>query len=375
MNFDPTQKNLPLFELFTRLHQVGLPLGIDEYQLLIKALQNGFGLPDHASLARLCKTLWIKSADEERIFDYQFERLFPLSVVNKSASLRSQSATDQHEASPVTSASEGSSTPVSSTTSELTLAVGDDEVQVANAMQKMMADGSDLDHSSFIQTDEYFPITRRQMKQSWRYLRRLVREGPAVELDVDATLNNVGRHGLLLEPVLVPHRTNRVELLLLIDQGGSMVPFHALSRRLAETASYGGRLGKTNTYYFHNCPTEYVYYDSFHLKAEAVQNILSQVHYEQTSVLIFSDAGAARGGFNDGRVEWTRQFLEKLKQHSRYTAWLNPMPRSRWLGSTAGDIMRMVPMFDFSRQGLDYAINVLRGRPTPYTYSEVRIEW
>jgi uncharacterized protein with von Willebrand factor type A (vWA) domain len=30
---------------------------------------------------------------------------------------------------------------------------------------------------------DYFPVTRRQMKQSWRYLRRPVREGPLEELD------------------------------------------------------------------------------------------------------------------------------------------------------------------------------------------------
>src|SRR5689334_2233557 len=69
-----TKYDLPLYELFTQLRQVGLPLGIDEYQLLLRALQGGFGISDHRALAQLCKTLWIKSRDEERIVDHYFEQ-------------------------------------------------------------------------------------------------------------------------------------------------------------------------------------------------------------------------------------------------------------------------------------------------------------
>jgi uncharacterized protein len=41
------------------------------------------------------------------------------------------------------------------------------------------------------------------MKQSWRYLRRPMREGPPVELDVEATLNQIWLQGILLSLVLV----------------------------------------------------------------------------------------------------------------------------------------------------------------------------
>src|SRR2546421_13070007 len=129
----------------------------------------------------------------------------------------------------------------------------DDEVQLDKAVLKETREDEDSEQYYFLQTDEYFPTTRRQMKQSWRSLRRPMRAGPPIELDVDATINEIGRTGYLLKPVLVPYRKNRAELLLLLDQGGSMVPFHMLSRRLTETALRGGRLGKANIYYFHNC--------------------------------------------------------------------------------------------------------------------------
>jgi uncharacterized protein with von Willebrand factor type A (vWA) domain len=73
-------------------------------------------------------------------------------------------------------------------------------------------------------------------------------------------------------------------------------------------------------------------------------------------VLIFSDAGAARGGYSEERYELTKEFLTKLKQKVRYIAWLNPMPHSRWNKTTAGEIARLLPMFEVSRPGVQDAI-------------------
>lgn len=67
--------DLPLLELFTRLRQAGFPLGISEYQAVLQALQGGFGVGNRADLARLCCSLWVKSAEEEQIFNYHFEQL------------------------------------------------------------------------------------------------------------------------------------------------------------------------------------------------------------------------------------------------------------------------------------------------------------
>jgi hypothetical protein len=193
-----------------------------------------------------------------------------------------------------------------------------------------------------------------------------VREGPPTELDLEATINQVGYKGMLLELVLIPQRVNRSELLLLLDQDGSMVPFHLLSRRLAETLLRGGRLGKASIYYFHNCPTEYLYRDCYRQKSEPIKDFLLPLRSERSSILIFSDAGAARGGYSQERVELTKEFLDKLKSKVRYVAWLNPMPRKSWKGTTAECIDRMVPMFELSRRGLQDAIGVLRGRPTNF---------
>jgi uncharacterized protein len=200
-----------------------------------------------------------------------------------------------------------------------------DLMELEDEMQNPQA----LQITSFNQTDEYFPVTRRQMKQSWRYLRRLVREGLAVELDIKATIDRVVQQWGILESVLVPRRTNRTELLLLIDQKGSMTPFHALAQRLADTAQRGGRLGKAGIGYFHNCPTRYLYQDWSWQQAEPLANVLNQLRADRSVVLIFSDAGAARGGFSSERLRLTEAFLERLKRHIRHSAWLNPVPKTR----------------------------------------------
>ena len=210
----------------------------------------------------------------------------------------------------------------------------------------------------FLMNHEYFPLTPRQMKQSWRYLRRLERSGKATELDIKATVNQISRQGFLLKPVLVPPRINRTQLILLIDYDGSMLPFHRLAARLAETVQQTGKLGKTSIYYFQNCPLEYLYHDPYHQQAELISQILPKLDAKWTVALIFSDAGALRGGLNPKRIKLTADFLEQLRQQVNYLAWLNPMPCARWQGTSAGEIARLVPMFEVSSQGFQETINV-----------------
>ena len=382
-------ENLPLLDLFTRLRKAGLPLGVDEYLLILRALQAGFGISDWTDLKRLCRTLWTKSVDEGHLLDYYFEQLMHQPAESELSSQQLDSSMSHTTSESVfgkrsllntlfgflgrlsrpfhthperTALDAHSSTTMSEmmAASEIILHI-EDEVYIAQAVLQVVSNDEELSPGRFISSDEYFPVTRRQMKQSFRYLRRPVREGPPMELDVEATAIEVVRKGMLLEPILVPRRINRAEILLLIDHGGSMIPFHMLSDRLIETVLRGGRLGKASIYYFHNCPVEYLYRDLAHQEYERIEELLNRRFSQQAGVLVFSDAGTARGGFSQERIDLTKVFLERLKQRFRSIVWLNPMPRSRWYGTTAGQIMQNIPMFDLSRRGLDDAISVLGG--------------
>lgn len=188
---------------------------------------------------------------------------------------------------------------------------------------------------------------------------------------VEATVRRIGREGLLLQPVLIPPRTNRTDLVLLIDQEGSMVPFHDLSRQLLETAQRSGLLKSANVFYFHDYPDEYLYHHPAMLDAKAISEVFEEIG-ERAVVLIVSDAGAARGNFDQERVDSTKEWIEQLQKSVRYFAWLNPMPNECWLQTTAGEIARFVPMFEMSPQGMNAAIGVLRGR---YVSGEVTYSW
>ena len=360
-----TSSDLPLLDLFTRLREAGLSIGMDEYYLVLRALQVGFGIPDQAAIARLCRTIWVKSVEESRLFDYHFSEVMKeWNRIRKPPNPLKQQIPPNVTSipslpMPIPEPIRSTSPPLADSNWAIN---AEDEVQFAQWAIHGDRNYDEMLVKSYSLMDDYFPVTRRQMKQSWRYLRRPVREGPLVDLDIEATINKIERQGMLLEPVLVPRRTNRAELILLIDHEGSMVPFHILAHRLLETASRGGRLRSTDIYYFHNYPIQYLYHDAAHLKAETIQSVLDRFHHEQAGLLIFSDAGAARGGFNLERITRTRIFLGQLRQRLRYIVWLNPMPRFRWAGTTASVIKHSVPMFDVSRRGLDNAIGVLRGR-------------
>jgi uncharacterized protein with von Willebrand factor type A (vWA) domain len=570
--------HLPLLELFTRLREAGLQLGVDDYQTALEALQAGFGIGDRADLASLCRTLWVKSEEERRLFDYHFDRsiasemsfpkhsasilspipvqeslpsddvliesldlrhilstvsIYALSVVfvvvpfvlsalmgrtnhypifisqpvkeavrdklykydiktkdidagdkltiqawisidgrkypitkegirlgvslqdqpwdkkqktldfpswlrfkdngdgtaildstderpkstekkdqsesqyqielkvsdqqkgssrqsfnlresDKSSTgkpfhvlfilliwvavpivlyliyLRSKTSKSRSNSKSFSTANLPASSEKKSSTERFTETIDEDKVNASTS--PFSPKFPTIIRRSFRQTNEYSPLTRRQMKQSWRFLRRMVRTGIPVELDIEATLNQIGRQGTLLEPVLIPRRVNRSKLLLLIDQDGSMVPFHGFSARLVETAMRGGQLDDINIYYFHNCPLNYLYGDQYSQRAELIDEVMSNNLSYYTSVLIFSDAGAARGTLNTERVELTNAFLTVLKRRIRYVAWLNPVPSSRWQGTTANQISRFIPMFELNKRGLDNTISVLRGR-------------
>ncbi|MEG4521073.1 MULTISPECIES: hypothetical protein [unclassified Microcoleus] len=388
-----------LLHLFKSLRLRGFPLGLADYMLALEALQGGFGIGDRASLERLCCTLWTKSKEEAR----QLHRVLDQIITNESFSTKlpqpkpiqgtspppptgtsakeSDKPIQSSSSPPIVKTSEQlkeqtslkeSEKPISepTTTADLPIEIDEPE-QVIQAIRYHQPNSLDMIYYGQDSADQYLPVTPRQIKQSWRFLRRPVRQGTLEKLDVAATVAKICQQGILIEPVLMPRYVNRVKLVLLVDQGGSMVPFHHLSRQLIDKAVRGGNLTQTSVYYFYNYPEKYFYTDPTRIKAQLTTDVLESID-ERAGVLIISDAGAARGNYNPVRVEYTQKFIEQLQQSVRYHAWLNPMPNDSWQYTTAGEIAHFVPMFEMSRQGLNAAINTLRGR---YVYWERPYQW
>lgn len=468
-----TDEELPLFELYTRLREAGLPLGLKEYAQLLRALQAGFGVADQDALARLCAALWIKNEEESHIFSYHFagvmrEKPLSYSEVARKKEQKSkfsqevahtQKITEQNirkaqkgifaalvllllgliclalmpkeqdilvgntpqleqegipqlpevtqpkepvlqsEAEQKMSAfllvalpgsfligtglswlfirnwtvlkeaqsadDEAGITAQISTINTKIAGTEIDEVQLAESLRQASGQATNMPNLKVLGQDEYFPLTRRQMKQGWRYLRRNSREGPKTELDIDGTVKQISHQGMFFKPVMMAARKNQTDLVFLIDQEGSMVPFQKLSQRLVDTATRAGQLGQASTYYFHNCPTRYLYCTPLMQHPETLSNFWTGRLSAKSVVVIVSDAGAARGGLNTVRIQKTQTFLEQLKQNARYAVWLNPLPKNRWHHTTAGEIARLITMFEINRPGFQGAIEVLRGRWKP----------
>lgn len=388
-----------LTDLFERLRKAGVELGVAKYMLLLQALREGFGLSDREALCRLCRLIWLPSLEQAALFDHHFQAAVTVSLPIELAPAQDQvPAPAPTDATPQTGDQATAKQPLKPKLMPLPLdEIKQDKLsyEVVESIRMAVQTEDVISHARTIRvasgqagepvgpayplTAEFLPVSIRAMKQNWRYLRRMVRSGPPVELDLEATIRQVGRTRFMVQPVLRPRRVNRSALLLLLDQKGSMVPFHFLARRVAETATASGCFGKAGVYYFHNCPprppdapppdranpyAEHLLYAKPQcLEPQPVSALMDEFAYAHADVLIFSDAGAARGGWNEQRIQATALFLYQLATRGiEQLVWLNPMPRDRWRETSAEAIARFVPMFSIDAQGMEDTIRALRSQ-------------
>ncbi|MFQ5352168.1 MAG: VWA domain-containing protein, partial [Candidatus Binatia bacterium] len=99
----------------------------------------------------------------------------------------------------------------------------------------------------------------RHIRVALRRLRHLTRSGDATELDLDETVDETCKNGGEIELVFRPPRRNNVRLLLLMDVGGTMDPYYEPMSRLLTALLEEKGLRDFKAYYFHNCVYENVY--------------------------------------------------------------------------------------------------------------------
>ena len=389
---------LPSFlgPLVAQLRRRQLQVGIEDVQALRLSLRAGFGLSSRDELRELCVTLWAKSPVEAQVVRAAFANLDNLTdwtvedVVRQAADLPggqglaagSMEEEDAREVREQSSGQDESGRAEAGTVQRL----GTDPGSSPDAL-RTGASGRGL-----VLVPQY-PLTSREVAQAWRHLRRPVRSGPAIELDIDATIKERSRRGVATPPVLVPRRRNAVRLLMLIDRYGSMTPFHGYVDHVVGAIRNAGRIDDVQVAYFHDLPGTLVdrspleqMGDPFGPDLDGVLDLIGplrggRVYQDQgltvplsldwllarqaghTAVLVISDAGAARWQFDVVRLHDTVGLLKVLRAGTGHMAWLNPVPADRWGQTTAGQVARYIPMFPFSRRGLYQAVDALRGRP------------
>ncbi|MEO0853822.1 MAG: hypothetical protein AAFY15_10020, partial [Cyanobacteria bacterium J06648_11] len=144
---------------------------------------------------------------------------------------------------------------------------------------------------------------------------------------------------------------NRTELLVFVDRSNSMLPFGLQTERLISTARIALEdrdLQVLSIGYFRNYILDEVYADPTMRNIVPLESALATQTRERAVALVFSDAGAARGGYSPQRVRATQRFLSRLRESVREVVWLNPCPEDVWLESTAIDIECHVQMYAYN---------------------------
>ena len=178
-------------------------------------------------------------------------------------------------------------------------------------------------------------LDNRQFQVALRSLRQFSSklDIPKTELSIDETINKTCSNGGCLSIVMDRPRKNTVKLLLLMDSGGTMIPYTNLLNELFHSVNKSNHFKDIKTYFFHNCIYSHLYNTpecefGDWVKTEWVLNNLDSNY----KVIIVGDAAMAPEelysvtgnyrGPNDGLsgMEW----LNLLKKHFKRVIWLNP---------------------------------------------------
>ncbi|AFZ61271.1 VWA containing CoxE family protein [Anabaena cylindrica FACHB-243] len=344
--------------IFYRLREDGFNLSVREYFSALDAIAGGWGTQNKKDFKKLLRLLWCKSAEQQEHLDLIFDTIVVESeetveiIKEKSGKSQEDVKNDKinSDSSVIVSSTTSIETPPMVTSKPTIQDLSPLAVTTPQAIQEY--DNDD-------EFNTHYPISRRFMVYSWRYLRRPIADGVRDVLDITMTVEEATKQGFFLQPVYRRREKNHAHLLILVDQEGSMTPFHHFSKDLVETAQYESSIEKVNVAYFHNLPAEYIYQNRFLSNKVALETVLNQCDSE-TRVLIVSDGGAARGYRRRERISATTEVIWEIQQHTNLIAWLNPVPQLRWNSTSAKIISHLVPMFPMNNEGLIQAIATLQ---------------
>ncbi|MCB1158621.1 MAG: hypothetical protein KDK45_14050 [Leptospiraceae bacterium] len=217
-------------------------------------------------------------------------------------------------------------------------------------------------------TDETLNI--RQIKLALKKLRILKKQGP-LELSMDLTIRKTCENCGDLELVYDRNRKNNLKLILLMDIGGSMSPHTRRVNRLFSAGHQLNHFKEFHYYFFHNIIYDYVYADQRLEKPVEVEKLMKHFR-EDTRVIFVGDAlmHPFELFMQTGSLDFTGYDLAKgkktgidrlrdIKNHFRYSIWLNPEREVYWSEPTADAIEGIIPMFFLSVQGIEAGVKRL----------------
>lgn len=224
----------------------------------------------------------------------------------------------------------------------------------------------------YVEYSDATGLSGANLAQALASLKKLAPAGPRDELDLDETIYQSARNGGEIDLVFRRGLLDRIEIVLLIDNGGSsMLPFVDLTRLLF--AKVRDRFQRCDTYFFHNTVYGAVYKD-FRRREPLPTDVLLQRNPE-TRLLFVGDASMApeeliwpRGSISwgDEDEEASLVWLQRLRDRFRHSVWLNPIPREDWKGAYGGTTIRRIGevfrMEDLTLGGIRRAVEHLSSK-------------
>ena len=390
-------------EFFNVLRLHGLKISLDEWLVLIDALNRGMAENSLMEFYYLCRNVLIKSETEYDKFDQAFAEYFKgiesvdeipqelrdwlshdelermledmpdwakeydLETLRKMFRERLSEQTEKHDGGNYWVGTGGTSPFGHGGYNPAGIRVGGE-----GRHQSAIQIAGERNFRDFRQDNE---LDTRQFQMAFRKLRQFSSRVDAAktELDIDATIDATCDNAGLLKLVYEKPRKNTVKLLLLMDSDGSMRSYSKLCSQLFQAVNQSTHLKDLKIYYFHNCIYDYLYTDPYIIDGRWIETdwVFRNLGSDY-KVIIVGDAAmssyelTARGG-NINWYAWNNEpgidWLKKFNRFYRKVIWLNPIKESRWTHAWGARTIQMVreifPMFELTLNGLDKGIHKL----------------
>lgn len=219
-------------------------------------------------------------------------------------------------------------------------------------------------------------LDTRQFQLAFRLLRQMseISGSPDKVLDVDGTIRDTCDNAGSLKLRYKNDRKNAVKLLLLMDSGGSMDYYAGLCSMLFQAAVRSNHFKELHIYYFHNCIYSNLYTSPQQRPDQAVSTEWVLQNYDDSyKVILVGDAAMnpyelreaqynwVDGSYGPSGIEWLTRFLHQYS----HMIWLNPEPlpeRMDFWSQTHLQLSRLFDMYDLTAEGMEQGMKKLMVR-------------
>ena len=212
-------------------------------------------------------------------------------------------------------------------------------------------------------------LENRQFQLALRKLRQFSTklDIPKTELDINGTVDKTCNNGGCLQIVMERPRKNAVKLLLLMDSGGTMIPYSSLLNDLFQSVNKSNHYKDVKVYYFHNCIYSKMYKTPECENGEWIDTewMFRNLDSDYKVIIVgdaamapeelYSNTGNYRGP-NGGLSGY--EWLQLMKRHYKKIVWLNPKMapgHAPWREAETA-VKAMFPMYKLTVDGLNQAM-------------------